>query len=175
MSDIHIMVMLSRERNQSGVLKLIRDGNVLAEYEALGRGSVGSGDTQLQVNGNTPTGEYEASQVVSTAEWSQSSYGPNGAIRLKPVSGNAQIAVDVLGRSGLLIHGGSPAGSNYWRKTQQSSDLRATLGCIRLSNDNMLDLISRLHLQTMDAKHNRSVDLKVKVTVNDYDMSLSRP
>jgi hypothetical protein len=39
-----------------------------------------------------------------------------------------------FGRSGLLIHGGSAGGPNYWRG---SGALRATHGCIRLSNGDM--------------------------------------
>jgi len=175
MAQVHLKVLLSSNRNQSGILQLLRENALLTEYEALGRGSQGAGDTQMQVKGNTPTGEYRATQVVSTAQWPQNSYGPHGAIRLQPVSGNARAAEQQVGRQGLLVHGGSPGGAGYWRKQPQQSDLKATLGCIRLSNDNMADLVRRLFQETLEPQNNRSVDLDVKVTVTDHEASFVRP
>lgn len=111
MQEVHLKVMLSKDRNQSGLLQLVKDGRLLTQYEALGRGSRGAGDTQMMKNGNTPTGECLATQVVSTKAWAQRSYGPNGAIRLQPLAGKAVKAAKESGRSGLLIHGGSEASS----------------------------------------------------------------
>src|SRR5262245_24020293 len=109
MPEIRLQLMLSSDRNQSGLLIAQDAGNgrVLGYFEALARGSQGAGDTQMEVNGNTPTGTYRVTAMADTATWNQNSYGPNGALRLAPVSGNARAAEQLAGRTGLLIHGGS--------------------------------------------------------------------
>ena len=140
MADVHLRVMLSSDRGESGQL-IVEDagtGRVLGSFEALGRGSQGPGDTQMQVNGNTPTGSYVVTSVQHTATWNQNSYGPHGALRLSPVSGNAHAAEHVAGRQGLLIHGGAVGGTTYWRG---ANELRATHGCVRLRNQDMRRLV----------------------------------
>lgn len=62
---------------------------------------------------------------------------PQVALRLKAKSGDALIARDTFGRNGLLIHGGSLGGPGYWRG---AGELRATNGCLRLHNEDMLNL-----------------------------------
>lgn len=171
MSDILLQVMLSRKRDQSGVL-LVRDrtGRVLARFEALGRGSRGAGNTQMLVNGNTPTGTYRASRVIPTASANLNSYGPNGAIVLDPVSGNARAAEKIAGREGLLIHGGSLGGTTYWRG---KNELRATHGCIRLRNEDMKRLMNLMFDESLSAL--QCTPIEVLVTVSDYPVTFDRP
>jgi len=172
--DIHLQLMLSRDRNQSGLL-IARDastGRVLGYFEALGRGSQGPGDTQMQVNGNTPTGTYRVTGLADTSSWNQSSYGPNGALRLSPLSGNAQAAEQLAGREGLLIHGGTQGDAAYWRGT---NELRATHGCVRLRNEDMWRLVGVLNQATSDPLAQQSRATQVTLTVADYEMSLMRP
>ena len=174
MSRIDLEVHLSSNRNLSGVL-IAKDhltGRILGQFQALGRGSQGLGDTQMQVNGNTPTGTYRVLRVESTQGWAQTSYGPNGALRLDPVSGNALSAEQLAGRRGLLIHGGTLGGSTYWRG---ANELRATHGCIRLSNANMAQLVGILFDATLDSRKQQSTAIEVNLAVRDHHMSFARP
>jgi hypothetical protein len=174
MAGIDLKLMLSSARNQSGIL-IVQEretGHVLAQFEALGRGSQGGADTQMQVNGNTPTGTYRVERIEDTASWNQSSYGPHGALRLAPASGNALAAEQCAGRAGLLIHGGTPGGATYWRG---ANELRATHGCVRLSNDNMRRLVDILQQAGADPHANQSRAVEVTLTVTDHEMSFARP
>src|SRR5258708_38953578 len=174
MSDVDLTVMLSSKRNQSGLLivKERGSGKTLGTFEALGRGSQGSGDTQMTVDGNTPTGEYEVEKMEATAGWNQSSYGPNGALRLRPVSGNALAAEQIAGRQGLLVHGGRPGANGYWRG---GGELRATHGCLRLRDEDVNRLVSLLFVASNDAQSNRCQTINVRLTVTDHQASFVRP
>jgi lipoprotein-anchoring transpeptidase ErfK/SrfK len=134
MPHVHLRVLFFGNRDETGILRVEQDGRVVAEFPALGRGSRGRGDTSLLKDGNTPTGDYTATGLESTAHRNQKSYGPWGAVRLKPFGGQAMLAERVGQRSGLLIHGGSLGAGGYWRG---EGALRATHGCIRLSNEDM--------------------------------------
>jgi len=134
MPHVHLRAVFPKDRDRTGKLRVEQDGQLLAEFTALGRGSRGGGETSLLENGNTPAGDYVAPGVETTAGRDQKSYGPWGAVRLSPIGGRALLAERIGHRSGLLIHGGSLGGAGYWRG---SGALRATHGCIRLSNDDM--------------------------------------
>jgi len=174
MPNIELKLTLSSNRNQSGILTIIDQSTnqVLGQFEALGRGSQGGGDTQMQVNGNTPTGTYNVTRLVDTNAWNQNSYGPNGALRLSPTSGNSLAAEQQIGRQGLLVHGGSPGGNNYWRG---ADELRATHGCVRLSNENMENLVGILFEATLDERNQQSSNIDINLTVTDHNMSFARP
>ena len=62
-------------------------------------------------NGNTPSGTYSVTKIKQTAHLNQSSYGPNGALELKPTDGVA-LAVS---RPGILVHGGDSSSPGYFR------------------------------------------------------------
>jgi len=126
----------------------------------------------MQVNGNTPTGTYRVTGLEDTSAWNQGSYGPNGALRLSPLSGNAQAAEQLAGREGLLIHGGAPGNGAYWRG---ANELRATHGCVRLRNEDMWRLVGVLNQATNDPLAQQSRATQVTLTVADYEMSLMRP
>jgi hypothetical protein len=122
----------------------------------------------MQVNGNTPTGGYEATSAVDTGAWNQTSYGSAGAIRLSPVSGNAASA----NRSGLLIHSGAEGGPGYWRG---ENELRATHGCVRLRKTDMERLVTILFRAGENPAAMRSEPVRVNVSVTDHAMSFNRP
>lgn len=172
MPDIHIKVQLSEARSQSGIMTILGRNGVLAQFEVLGRGSVGGGDTQMSVKGNTPTGRYEVSEIADTTNWNQNSYGPNGALRLKPISGNALAAEQQAGRTGLLIHGGALGGTNYWRG---AGELRATFGCLRLSNRDVDRLRNLIWAEGQNDRQMVCEPVDVDVTVTDHPMSFRRP
>lgn len=134
MKKIHLRVCLPKNRDLMGHLRVEIDGFPVDEFRVLGRGSRGPGETSMLSRGNTPTGSYQGDQLVDTEDWPQSSYGPWGAVRLQPSSGDAILA-EQFGRRGLLIHGGSPGTKGPW-----AGSLKPTHGCLRLSNEDMRKL-----------------------------------
>jgi lipoprotein-anchoring transpeptidase ErfK/SrfK len=163
--DVHLKAKLPYNRDRSGTLAVQIDGKTVRTYEVLGRGSQGPGDTVFQTNGNTPTGTYQGIGIENKNN--QQSYGPV-ALRLKAVSGDALIAHDAFGRDGLLIHGGSLGGPGYWRGAGQ---LRATHGCLRLSNDDMLNLQTLITSAATNPGTNTCDLAKVTISVEteEYD------
>lgn len=141
MAEFHLNVHLPKNRNKTGLMEVKKNGKTLGTFNALGRGSKGPGQTQFKTNGNTPSGTYKGTHLIDTKKWPQRSFGPNGAIRLKALSGDA-IKAENLGRDGLLIHGGTKGRSDYWRG---KGALRATNGCIRLSNEDIKKLMEMLY------------------------------
>lgn len=115
------------------------DGVAQHEFRVLGRGStIARGKSTrnptrspFKCAGDTPTGDYTSPGIESTSGWDRSSYGPWGAIRLKAVAGDALLA-EQLGRYGLLIHGGDSG---------RFDGYRSTLGCLRLHDGDMEQLI----------------------------------
>jgi hypothetical protein len=94
-----------------------------------------------KVYGDTPTGGYSVTAVERTGSGSSLSdvakYGANGALRVNPVSGEAELA-KANGRTGLLVHGGALG------TTPAGKFLRPTNGCLRMENDHMATLITIL-------------------------------
>ncbi len=157
---LHLNVVLPRNRNAAGWLRVERDGCPLAEFRVLGRGSRGPGDTSFLSRGNTPTGTYQGTEFVETRDWNQASYGPWGAVRLKPTSGDALLAEDVYGRRGLLIHGGAPATSGAWM-----GGLKPTLGCLRLANNDVRALREIIESERNDETRQICQEAEIQVTV----------
>jgi hypothetical protein len=162
MPHVHLRALFPRDRDRTGALRVEQDGLLLAEFPALGRGSRGGGDTTLLENGNTPAGEYDATDLEGTTYRNLNSYGPWGAVRLSPVGGRALLAERIGHRSGLLIHGGSLGAAGYWR---DAGALRATHGCIRLSNEDMKSL--KEILENASLEENRCVRPVVTVSVEE--------
>jgi len=158
MKKIHLRVVLPKNRDNVGTLRVEVDGRPLADFRVLGRGSRGPGDTSLRSKGNTPTGTYSANQIIETATFPQASYGPWGAVRLQPLSGDALLA-EVLGRHGLLIHGGAPGTTGPWK-----GSLKPTHGCLRVSNDDMKKLRGMLEENRTDGKSSLVSEVTVSVS-----------
>jgi len=153
MTEFHLRVILPRNRVAAGTLRVERAGVPVREFPVLGRSAVGR--TSMLASGNTPTGTYQGDAIRDTSSWNQRSYGPWGAVHLRPIGGDA-LAAEALGRRGLLIHGGDPG---------VHSALRPTYGCLRLSNADMKDLVELLQEQTSSAQ---SSDHMVVITVQEF-------
>lgn len=157
MKNVTLNVLLWKNRDKTGTLRLEEESRPIGDYKVMGRGSRGSGDTSRLKKGNTPTGSYSGNHIVDTSKWPQDSFGPWGAIRLKPTSGNAMNN----GRSGLLIHGGK---SGAWG----TGTLRPTWGCLRLSNGDMKDLVENIYRLSRDYEKKMSQPLNIKVEVKEW-------
>lgn len=141
-----IVISLPADRTQPGTLRLRNNagrtvaGPFAAFGKADGRTAARKGNpgrSPILPFGDTPHGVYEAVDTIATGDGTnhnEHSYGPHGAIRLRPRSGEAKLASDA-GRTGLLIHGGAPS---------TNGGLRPTNGCIRLSNDDMNALLNAM-------------------------------
>jgi hypothetical protein len=158
MKRVHLRVMLPKNRDNIGHLRVEVNGTPVADFRVLARGSRGPGDTALQTNGNTPTGTYSGNQIIDTATFPQSSYGPWGAVRLQPIAGDALLA-EAIGRRGLLIHGGNPATSGPWK-----GSLKPTQGCLRVCNDDMQKLRTLLEKARTDGRSCLVTDITVTVS-----------
>jgi hypothetical protein len=143
-SFVHLQVTLPKNRNFTGnMVVFVNNEPTGFSFPVKGRGSVGAGNTMFQNKGNTPDGKYRG-ELVATKGWNEASYGPNGAIRLHPISGNAYKAWKIYGRTGLCIHGGNPPKDADKNKEVMTGGLRPTYGCLRLSNENVAKLMQVL-------------------------------
>ncbi len=128
-----IDVAFSDDRSTTGRLYLRnRQGIVVKSWDALGRGNHRD---RMAENGDTPYGTYDITGRQSTSKLTGkklSSFGPNGKILLDPKSGEAKKS----NRDLFRIHGG--------KLSEATEELRATNGCIRLSNDDMKDLTGQI-------------------------------
>jgi hypothetical protein len=68
------------------------------------------------------------------------------------------LAADVFRREGLLIHGGLPG---------RFDGYRSTLGCLRVSNDDMRQLIALISGAGNNAQAARCEGVSVRVTVRE--------
>lgn len=168
MPNVVLRVLFPKNRDRSGWLRVEIDGVPKAEFHALGRGSRGPGDTVFLKNGNTPTGTYSG-KLESTKWWPKMKYGPNGAVALKPISGDALIAYSLYNRGHFpgrfLIHGGSLRGDEDYRG---KGALKLTNGCIRLSNSDMKTLMGLLYGSTEDDSIQACTMLNVTVIVQEF-------
>ena len=163
---IHLNVLLPKNRDRLGWLKVDVDGKPVAEFRVLGRGSStvhgkSTGNptrNPLQYAGDTPTGNYQSTGIESTEDWPQASYGPWGAVQLKAVAGEA-LTAERLGRRGLLIHGGAQGRFHGYRSTK---------GCLRLSNLDMMKLMDILRNAGDDPQHLMTMGLTVDVHVRQW-------
>jgi hypothetical protein len=161
-------VILPKNRNHTGWVRVEIDGTPKKEFHVLGRGSMTVHGkpvskhpslSQFVSSGNTPVGSYTSPEIVSTTNWDQSSYGPWGAIRLKAVGGDALLAQDVFGRKGLLIHGGAPG---------RFDGYKSTLGCLRLSNPDMRQLVQLISDAGDNPETRQCEGISVNVNVREY-------
>jgi lipoprotein-anchoring transpeptidase ErfK/SrfK len=168
MPDVQLNILLPRNRNYNGVLRVEIDGTPVREFSVLGRGSRGAGDTTFMENGNTPTGEYDGSTYLATAGQKAAAYGPWGKVVLKPIRGTALLAQEIFGRKELRIHGGE-LGDWYGTGGPLKHDqLRPTHGCLRLSNPDMATLYQLLQSAGIDFVQSVCVQPNVRVTVREF-------
>ena len=88
------------------------------------------------------------------------------------MAGLAKDAEQLVGRSGLLIHGGSRGAPGYWRGQGQ---LRATQGCVRLSDADMQRLTTLLGEAQEDLARAQSTAIEVTLTVAEFPASIAAP
>jgi len=163
--DVHLNVLLPRNRSYPGWIRLELNGVPQGEFRILGRGSTKvkghpTGNptlSPLMRAGNTPTGVYTSPGVVSTTDWDRDSYGPWGAIRLKAIAGDALLA-ERLGRKGLLIHGGAEG---------RFDGYRSTLGCLRLHNADLKTLVGMISGAGDNATTQMCDSVSVRITVRE--------
>jgi hypothetical protein len=136
------------DRTQVGVIKLFSDaGSLVRFYSALGKAANDDARdhgnphaSPLLLYGNTPNGVYDVLGIVPTGAGTPyadtSKYGTAGVIKLDPVSGEALLAKQ-NGRTGILVHGGSPGGTHLLRRTN---------GCIRMMDAELADLLDQIEL-----------------------------
>lgn len=151
-------VLLPRDRSHPGELRVAEDGQLLAVFPVLGRGSRGPGSTWHLANGNTPTGDYDG-RFETPSGWPRHSYGRWGVVRLVPVSGNALMAQSVFGRTGLLIHAGG---------LNAQGGLRPTYGCLRVGESDMLRLRRIIEQRQHDDAAGRCQTVELHVLVREY-------
>jgi hypothetical protein len=162
--DVHLNVLLPSNRNHLGWLRVEINGKPVSEFRVLGRGSATvegkpTGNptrSPFKYAGDTPTGDYISPAIVDTAHWNQSSYGSWGAVRLEAVAGDALLAQDIFRRDKLLIHGGAPG---------RFDGYRSTLGCLRLSNNDMRQLTELISNTGNDVLTASCESISVRVTI----------
>jgi hypothetical protein len=171
--NILLNVLLPKEREKAGWLRVEIERVPVAEIRVLGRGSTtGVIDgkpfrnptlTPLGKGGNTPTGDYVSPGIERTPPKDEIKYGPWGKVVLKPMQGQA-IKAEKAGRGGFLIHGGGPP-----KKGSGNFDgLRSTYGCLRVSDADMFRLMMLLFDAQEDRGKLQSVPIEVQVHVRDY-------
>jgi hypothetical protein len=164
--NLSLQVELSSDRDQTGALTLKdSSGTTLAgPFSVFGRSDTGiaaahgnAGRDPLQPYGDTPTGTFNIPRGIATGtgQYSNHSYGPNGALVLVPSGGQALDAA-ANGRTGLLIHGGDPGATG---------NLRATHGCLRLSNDDVARLFAAILAAGDNPRFNRCEIVRLDASI----------
>lgn len=169
MPDVTIKIDFTADRWQTGTLSLVdKNGATLAgPFRTLGKADNANAAAKgnptrnpLRRWGDTPTGTYRVVRLQSSGpgtNYPAYNYGPDAVIVLDPLSGDALTAKQ-NGRTGLLIHGGAPG---------ENGRLRATHGCIRLSNADMAALLLALRAASNNATQFRCEAIDVSVTVGE--------
>jgi hypothetical protein len=171
MAGVTLEIKLPSQRKEMGTLSIRKeDGTyVLADISALGKADSGTAAAHnnstldpLLPFGNTPTGTYAVKQIISTGagtNYDADKYGPNGAIVLEPIGGDAFTA-KLNGRTGLLIHAGRDRGTGK---------LVPTNGCIRVSNADMQRIIDAVVANSNNAAQNRCEAISITVGIGEGD------
>lgn len=142
-----LVINLPVDRTKVGTIELFdNSGNSVFRAPALGMADsqkAASEGNPSRIStlpyGHTPSGGYDVVGFRVTGPGHN--HGPNGKIELNPVSGDA-LTAKTNGRTHLQIHGGALRNGN----------LRATWGCIRVSDEDMANLnqaIGALNVSTL--------------------------
>lgn len=141
---LSVRVELPQNRTQTGSLRILNGASTVLG-PLIGYGKADNAAARRHGNpdrnpefpyGDTPCGEWRIVAIIPTGVEGlpARSYGPHGALDLRPVSGSCRRAYD-QGRHGIWIHGGDLSAAGR---------LRPTHGCLRLSNDDMHAVLDRL-------------------------------
>lgn len=165
--NLVIKVELSSDRDQTGSLRLqtVAGATLAGPFSVYGRSDNSKAAAHGNPNrdptqpyGDTPTGTYEIPRAIATGgatSYGSRSYGPNGALVLKPKNGQAATAA-ANGRVGLLVHSGDPG---------SGGKLRATHGCLRLSNSDMATLMAAILAAGDNVRFDRCELVRIDATV----------
>jgi len=165
--DLTIDVKLPPDRKNSGTLTVLdSNGAVIAgPFDVYSKADNARAAKEgnaardpLRPFGDTPEGEYSVPRLIDTGPqtaYSSRSYGPHAAFVLKPKSGDALTAAR-NGRTGLLIHSGDLG---------DGGKLRATHGCLRLSNDDMKSVLEAVANAGQNPQFNRCEVVTSRVLV----------
>ena len=82
-------------------------------------------------------------------------YSPHPILPLIPVAGEALIAKDNGHRSGLMIHAGREKIS-----TPYGDNLMPTLGCIRMHNDDLGQLVQEINTLRLEGDTSGTAEIK---------------
>ena len=169
--DLLLLVELSEDRDRTGTLALREaSGRLVAgPFAASGRADDrwaarhgNPGRDPAKPYGDVPAGEYEVARVVPTGNATghkAGTYGPNGALALRPVGGQAKVA-EGNGRAGLLVHGGPPG---------PDGRLRPTHGCIRLADRDVAALVAAVAVAGRNARSIRCELVRLAATADLAD------
>jgi hypothetical protein len=157
-----IIVILPDNRDLNGSLRIIDDNGrtIKGPFVVKGRAADNVANDPKNQNptrdrlrnyGDTPLGTYKAGPKIlptgkGTRRASLRSYGPNGAIWLIPSGGEALQAANTFTRDRLLIHGGDLYENTPIGKANHYVGLRPTGGCLRVSNDDMRQIVDAVML-----------------------------
>jgi len=167
--DLVLKVELGADRDQTGHLRLETAGGrrLAGPFIVYGRADTAEATRHQNPTrsptlpyGDTPVGTYEIPRVIRTGPdtpYNNRSYGPNGALVLKPTGGEASVAA-LNGRVGLLVHGGASG---------RGGKLRATHGCLRLSNADVAALIAAIAAAGNNPRFNRCDVVRLNATVGE--------
>ena len=173
-----LLFVVAADRNKTGKLYLYDDeGNLVAAYNALGKGSYRN---RTAIRGDTPLGLYAITYKQENDEKGEryKTYGPLELVLVGKsnegtigISNEAKEAYD-NGRSGIEVHGGKlrPTHREGTSEQDEGRYLNETWGCIRISNEDALDLTNQI--KDIEAKRNKvtgaaGTDDKVIVTQNE--------
>lgn len=147
-----LVAIFDKDRTKYGVLTFVGTGAPIA-WTAFGKSDNANAVAQnnptrdpIKIGGDLPSGSYNV--VVGEILTPHRTYGPNAVLRLDPQAGQA-ITAKRNGRTGLLIHGGEVRAN--------TGHLRPTYGCLRVSNEDMVDLLGIITEEGPRAKHTLTV------------------
>ncbi len=182
-----IVVRLPENRDRPGTIHLENNlGLIVAgPFPVLGRSnsrdagrSNNPSRDPLRPFGDTPAGQWLVSGWIPTGTGTSrpvDSFGPHGALTMEGLGGDALTAA-VNGRTNIYIHSGRPGATG-------PESLRATGGCLRVSNNNMLRLTTALTQlavaegppRTASTITDNDIIVDVGVGTDDLDPQVSDP
>jgi RHS repeat-associated protein len=166
-----VKVVVGEDRNATLYL-FDRHGNSKGSFWAKAKGNT---NNRMADEGDTPFGMYSMEGWIIPDEKQDSknkrSYGSNPRLMLEPTEGEALEAKN-KGRWGFRVHGGD---------LDDEGNLRSTWGCIRMSNDDMLNLYSTTQELERNDQEEKPTTLqvaapeKMRHANKDYEMAIVPP
>lgn len=139
-----ISIKLPKNRVNEGLLQVMNDDAVLAEFPCLGKADNGAAKlvenldrNPLKPFGDTPLGTWTA-EFDRGIGLEERTYGEFGVFKLTPTSGDALTSHQPpYNRKGIWIHGGVPG---------IYGNLRPTYGCIRVRDKVIKEILNLIKI-----------------------------